>query len=140
MNREAIRKAAAMASLTSVTPDARTSRALLKNEMRKSHARVIRKGYPEFDEGQARRNDGRWTSGGGSGGGSSGGSQPREPKSPRDWSKVAAIATDVGLIAAAVLITGPPGGSAVATALGARAISALARTSIGRTAMSAIGT
>jgi hypothetical protein len=104
----------------------------------RKRATTVAKGYPEYNEDQPRGEDGRW---GGGGGGSSNSAAAsgtaNEPKTKRDWSRVTAVATDVALIAGTIALTGPTGAGAMGTALGARGIAGLARTSIGRTAMAA---
>ena len=66
--------------------------------------RLVVKGYPEYDESQARAADGTW--GGGSGGGSSSAGQGKDTKS--GWKKLVAMAGGVAALAATLAAAGVP--------------------------------
>lgn len=108
MNRDRIAKAAREASRQRHPPTREQVRAILA------------KGYPEFDDGQARGNDGRWTSGGG--GGSGGGSAAQaQGEPPNGWQRAGRAA----LLAGGVLVGGTilgHAGRAASRALYARSL------------------
>lgn len=82
---------------------------------------------------QERDDHGRFADEGGGGG------KGKQPKTKADWGKVAAVASDIALVAGLVALTGPGGLAAAAGSFGARGLGSLARTGPGAAALGAIG-
>ena len=94
-----------------------------------AEARLVVKGYPEFDESQARAADGTWGGGGGGGGGS------KPAGSGGGWKKLVAAAGGVAALAATLAAAGVPVLRGAAGLRHARRAVLAARAGAARTAM-----